>query len=40
MQNDIDENSTNHIADVPLCYPESEPFGAILDEFWSKVINL
>ena len=28
MQNDLDENSTNHIADVPLCYPDPEPFGS------------
>ena len=27
MQNDLDENSTNHIADVPLRYPDIEPFG-------------
>ena len=26
MQNDPDENSTNHIADIPLHYLEPEPF--------------
>ena len=26
MQNDPDENSTNHIANIPLCCPETEPF--------------
>ena len=30
MQDDPDENSTNHIADIPLCYPEPEPFGTIV----------
>ena len=30
MQNDLDENSTNHIADVPLRYPEPKPFGPTL----------
>ena len=27
MKNNLDENSTNHIADVPLRYPDPEPFG-------------
>ena len=27
MQNEPDENSTNHIADIPLRCPEPEPFG-------------
>ena len=27
MQNDLDENSTNHIADVPVRYPDTKPFG-------------
>ena len=26
MQNDLVENSTNHIADILLCCPEAEPF--------------
>ena len=28
MQNDLDENSTNHIVDVPLRYPDPKPFGS------------
>ena len=27
MKNDLDENSTNHIADVPLHCPDPDPFG-------------
>ena len=27
MQNDLDENITNHISDVPLRYPDPKPFG-------------
>ena len=27
MQNDLDENSTNHISSVPLRYPDLETFG-------------
>ena len=30
MQNYLDENSTNHIADVPLRYPDPETFGSSL----------
>ena len=30
MQNDLDENSTNHTVDVPLGYLELEPFGPSL----------
>ena len=27
MKKDLDDNSTNHIVDVPLSYPDPEPFG-------------